>query len=135
MNAFRIALANMRLAATPEEKFKAKSEKNRPTGITRGLATFIDIAELAGAIGIVSPHGSQHCPIGRRWACDCHAAGDCVPRAPPRVARRMVAPCRGFFVGHPNAACTSTAIASVMRNQAPMVLVPDSSRAVASGWN
>ena len=46
-----IAAGGMKLFAY--EKFKTQSEKNGPTGITRGLATFIGIAEIAGALGIV----------------------------------------------------------------------------------
>jgi len=34
------------------EKYKALTEKNGPTGITRGLAAFIGIAELAGGGGV-----------------------------------------------------------------------------------
>ena len=37
------------------ENFKAQSEKNGPAGITRGLATFAGVAELAGGLGIVLP--------------------------------------------------------------------------------
>jgi DoxX-like family len=37
------------------DKYKALSEKKGPTGITRGLARFIGIAELAGGFGIVLP--------------------------------------------------------------------------------
>jgi hypothetical protein len=33
------------------QKYKAMSEKNAPGGITRGLAGFIGMAELAGALG------------------------------------------------------------------------------------
>lgn len=35
------------------EKYKALLEKNGPSGITRGLATFIGMAELAGGVGIL----------------------------------------------------------------------------------
>ncbi len=41
-----IAFGGMKLFAY--EKFKVMSEKNGPTGITRGLTTFSSIAELAG---------------------------------------------------------------------------------------
>jgi hypothetical protein len=37
------------------ENVKAQSEKNGPAGITRGLVTFIGVAELAGGLGIVLP--------------------------------------------------------------------------------
>src|SRR5260370_15740948 len=50
-----IAFGGMKLFAY--EKFKVMSEKNGPTGITRGLTTFIGIAELAGGIGIVPTPG------------------------------------------------------------------------------
>lgn len=45
------------------EKYKALTEKNGPTGITRGLATFIGIAELAGGIGIVLPLATTIAPV------------------------------------------------------------------------
>jgi hypothetical protein len=48
-----IAVGAMKLFAY--EKYKAQSEKNGPTGITRGLTTFIGVAELAGGLGIVLP--------------------------------------------------------------------------------
>jgi uncharacterized membrane protein YphA (DoxX/SURF4 family) len=31
--------------------------KGRSVGISQGLATFIGVAELAGALGVVTPHG------------------------------------------------------------------------------
>ena len=37
------------------DKYKAMSEKNGPSGLSRGLVTFIGVAELLGAIGIVLP--------------------------------------------------------------------------------
>jgi len=48
------------------EKFKARSEKKGPTGITRGLAAFIGVAEVAGGIGIVLPMATN---MLRRSAC------------------------------------------------------------------
>jgi uncharacterized membrane protein YphA (DoxX/SURF4 family) len=48
-----IAAGAMKLFAY--EKYKAQSEKKGPTGIPRGLATFIGGAELAGGLGIVLP--------------------------------------------------------------------------------
>ena len=74
------------------EKYKAMSEKNGPSGLTRGLITFIGIAELAGAIGVVLPMAVNVAPVaqrvGCRWACNGHAVGDWLPRAPPRIAGR-----------------------------------------------
>ncbi len=37
------------------EKYKAMSEKNGPSGLNRGLVTFIGLSEVAGAVGIVLP--------------------------------------------------------------------------------
>ena len=37
------------------EKYKAMTEKNGPSGISRGLATFIGMAEITGAVGVVLP--------------------------------------------------------------------------------
>lgn len=50
------------------EKFKARSEKNGPRGLTRGLTTFIGIAEVAGAIGIVLPMKVNIAPWLSAWA-------------------------------------------------------------------
>lgn len=48
------------------QKYKAMSEKNGPSGITRGLAAFIGIAELAGALGSFSPWPPTSHP-GSAW--------------------------------------------------------------------
>ncbi|HLY62355.1 MAG TPA: DoxX family protein [Terriglobia bacterium] len=53
------------------EKYKAMSEKNGPSGLTRGLTTFISIAELAGAMGVVLPMATGVAP----WLSPCAAAG------------------------------------------------------------
>jgi putative oxidoreductase len=53
------------------DKYKALSEKNGPTGITRGLAGFIGSAELAGALGIVLPLATHIIP----WLSPLAAAG------------------------------------------------------------
>ena len=45
------------------EKYKSLTEKNEATGITRGLAAFIGIAELAGSARIILPMTSQHCSL------------------------------------------------------------------------
>ncbi len=61
-----IAFGGMKLFAY--EKFKVMSEKNGPTGITRGLTTFIGIAELAGGIGIVLPMATNIASSLSPWA-------------------------------------------------------------------
>jgi uncharacterized membrane protein len=50
------------------EKYKAQSEKNGPSGITRGLATFIGVAELAGGLGIILPMAINIAPSLSLWA-------------------------------------------------------------------
>jgi Flp pilus assembly protein TadB len=50
------------------ERFKAMTEKNGPTGITRGLAAFIGVAELAGAVGVVVPMATGVAPWITPWA-------------------------------------------------------------------
>jgi uncharacterized membrane protein len=50
------------------EKYKTTSEKNGPSGLTRGLTTFIGIAELAGAIGVVLPMAVNIAPGFSAWA-------------------------------------------------------------------
>jgi len=50
------------------EKYKALTEKNGPTGVTRGLAAFIGIAELAGGVGIILPMGINIAPWLSPWA-------------------------------------------------------------------
>ena len=61
-----IAVGAMKLFAY--EKFKAQSEKNGPTGITRGLATFIGVAELAGGLGIALPMATHIARSPSLWA-------------------------------------------------------------------
>ena len=61
-----IAVGTMKLFAY--EKFKARSEKKGPTGITRGLAAFIGVAEVAGGIGIVLPMATNIAPSVSMWA-------------------------------------------------------------------
>jgi len=61
-----IATGAMRLFSY--EKFKAQSENNDPTGITRGLATFIGVAELAGGLGIILPMATPIAPSLSLWA-------------------------------------------------------------------
>ena len=50
------------------EKYKAMSEKSGPSGITRGLASFIGICELAGAFGVVLPMATGVAPWLSGWA-------------------------------------------------------------------
>ena len=50
------------------EKYKTQSEKNGPTGVSRGLVTFIGIAEIAGALGIVLPMATNTAPWLSPWA-------------------------------------------------------------------
>ena len=61
-----IAVGGMKVFAY--EKYKAMSEKNGPSGITRGLVTFIGICELAGAIGVVLPMATGIAPWLSAWA-------------------------------------------------------------------
>ena len=61
-----IAVGAMKLFAY--EKFKAQSEKNGPAGITRGLATFIGVAELAGGLGIALPMATHIARSPSLWA-------------------------------------------------------------------
>ena len=61
-----IAAGAMKLFAY--EKYKIQSEKNGPTGMTRGLVTFIGIAEIAGALGIVLPMVTNIAPWLSPWA-------------------------------------------------------------------
>jgi uncharacterized membrane protein YphA (DoxX/SURF4 family) len=50
------------------KKYKALSEKKGPTGITRGLAAFIGVAELAGGLGVILPMGTNVAPWLSPWA-------------------------------------------------------------------
>src|SRR5580704_296823 len=50
------------------EKYKLMSEKNGPSGLTRGLTTFIGIAELAAAIGVVLPMSVNVVPWLSAWS-------------------------------------------------------------------
>jgi putative oxidoreductase len=51
------------------EKYKAMSEKkNCPTGPSRGLITFIGMAEIAGSLGIVLPMATNIAPWLSPWA-------------------------------------------------------------------
>jgi uncharacterized membrane protein YphA (DoxX/SURF4 family) len=62
-----VAAGAMKLFAY--EKYKAMSEKkNGPSGLTRGLISFIGVAELAGAIGIVLPMAAGVAPWLSVWA-------------------------------------------------------------------
>jgi uncharacterized membrane protein YphA (DoxX/SURF4 family) len=61
-----IAVGAMKVFAY--EKFKAQSEKNGPSGISRGLATFVGIAEIAGGLGVVLPMATNIAPWLSPWA-------------------------------------------------------------------
>ena len=61
-----LAIGSVKLFAY--EKYKAVTEKKVPSGISRGLATFIGIAELAGGIGIVLPMATNIAPLLSVWA-------------------------------------------------------------------
>jgi hypothetical protein len=61
-----IAAGGMKLFAY--EKYKTQSEKNGPTGISRGLVTFIGVAEIAGSLGIVLPMATNTAPWLSLWA-------------------------------------------------------------------
>jgi len=61
-----IAVGGMKLFAYP--KYKAMSEKNGPSGLTRGLVTFIGTAELTGAVGITVPMATGVAPWLSAWA-------------------------------------------------------------------
>src|SRR5260370_8998932 len=55
-----IAAGSMKVFAY--EKYKAMSEKNGPMDLKRGVVTFIGLAELAGAIGVVLPMAANVAP-------------------------------------------------------------------------
>jgi uncharacterized membrane protein YphA (DoxX/SURF4 family) len=61
-----IASGSMKLFAY--EKYEKQSEKSGKTGITRGLAAFIGISEIAGALGIVLPMAINIAPRLSPWA-------------------------------------------------------------------
>ncbi len=50
------------------KKYKSLTEKKGPTGITRGLAGFIGIAELTGGVGIILPVAINIAPWLSLWA-------------------------------------------------------------------
>ena len=50
------------------EKYKVMTEKKGPSGITRGLATLIGIAEITGGVGIVLPMAANIAPWLDVWA-------------------------------------------------------------------
>ena len=51
------------------KKYNAMSEKkNGPTGPSRGLITFIGMAEIAGSLGIVLPMATNIAPWLSPWA-------------------------------------------------------------------
>lgn len=50
------------------EKYRAVSEGNKPSGLSRGLVTFIGTAELTGAIGVIVPMAVNVAPWLGGWA-------------------------------------------------------------------
>jgi len=50
------------------DKYRKVSEKNGPSGVSHALATFIGIAELAGAFGVVVPMAVDIAPWLSAWA-------------------------------------------------------------------
>ncbi len=61
-----IAAGGMKLLAYP--KYRAMLEKTGPTTLTSGTITFIGIAELAGAVGVVLPMAANVAPWLSVWA-------------------------------------------------------------------
>jgi len=61
-----IAAGGMKVFAY--ERYEAMTEKNGPSGITRGLVTFIGTCELAGAFGVVLPMATGIAPWLSAWA-------------------------------------------------------------------
>jgi DoxX-like family len=61
-----VAAGGMKLFAY--EKYKATSEKNGRSGLTRRLISFIGAAELTGAVGIVLPMAAGVAPWLSAWA-------------------------------------------------------------------
>jgi uncharacterized membrane protein len=64
-----ITAGGMKLLAY--QKYRAMLEKTAPTSLTHGQITFLGIAELAGAIGVVLPAALKVAP----WLTGCAAAG------------------------------------------------------------
>ena len=64
-----IAAGGMKVFAY--EKYKTMSEKDGPSGLNRGLVTFIGFSEIAGAVGIVLPMAANVAP----WLSPAAAAG------------------------------------------------------------
>jgi uncharacterized membrane protein YphA (DoxX/SURF4 family) len=50
------------------EKYKAATEKKGPSDITRGLARFIGITEMAGGVGLILPVAVKVAPWLTAWA-------------------------------------------------------------------
>jgi uncharacterized membrane protein len=50
------------------QKYRAMLEKNGPTSLTHGVITFLGIAELAGAAGMVLPMALNVAPWLTVWA-------------------------------------------------------------------
>jgi uncharacterized membrane protein len=56
------------------QKYRAMLEKSGPTSLTHGVITFLGIAELAGAVGVILPMALNIAPGLTVWA----AAGQAV---------------------------------------------------------
>src|SRR5579862_6283214 len=50
------------------EKYRAATDRKKPSGLSHGLVTFIGIAELAGAIGVIVPMAANVAPWLSAWA-------------------------------------------------------------------
>jgi uncharacterized membrane protein len=61
-----IGVGSMKLFAY--DKYKAMTEKSGPSGLTRGLVTFIGVCEIAGALGVVLPMALGFVPALSVWA-------------------------------------------------------------------
>jgi uncharacterized membrane protein YphA (DoxX/SURF4 family) len=61
-----VTIGGLKVFAYP--KYKAMTEKNGPSGIPRGLATFIGVAEMTGGIGVVLPMATGVSPWLSWWA-------------------------------------------------------------------
>jgi uncharacterized membrane protein YphA (DoxX/SURF4 family) len=61
-----IAAGGMKLFAYP--KYRAMLEKGRPVTLTHGFFTFLGVAELAGAVGVVLPMALNIAPWLTVWA-------------------------------------------------------------------
>lgn len=61
-----LSIGAMKIFAYPT--YKAMIEKKGPSGITRGLAAFIGLAEIVGALGLILPMATGVDPWLTAWA-------------------------------------------------------------------